>query len=68
MTGNLTSGQVTNDTTPTIGGTGQPGSTIHIMNNGTQIGLATVDGSGNWTFTPSTPLGDGNYLLRAYAT
>ncbi|MDP5160239.1 BapA/Bap/LapF family large adhesin, partial [Enterobacter ludwigii] len=68
VTGNLTSGQVTNDTTPTIGGTGQPGSTIHIMNNGTQIGLATVDGSGNWTFTPSTPLGDGNYLLRAYAT
>ncbi|MBA7773087.1 MULTISPECIES: BapA/Bap/LapF family large adhesin [Enterobacter] len=68
VTGNLTSGQVTNDITPTIGGTGQPGSTIHIMNNGTEIGLATVDGSGNWTFTPSTPLGDGSYALRVYAT
>lgn len=68
VTGNLTSGQVTNDNTPTISGTGQAGSTIHIMNNGTQIGLATVDGSGNWSFTPGTPLGDGSYSLRAYAT
>ncbi|MEL4871182.1 BapA/Bap/LapF family large adhesin [Pantoea agglomerans] len=68
VTGNLTSGQVTNDNTPTISGTGQTGSTIHIMNNGTQIGLATVDGNGNWSFTPTTPLGDGSYALRAYAT
>uniref|UniRef100_UPI0011D26FA6 BapA/Bap/LapF family large adhesin n=1 Tax=Enterobacter asburiae TaxID=61645 RepID=UPI0011D26FA6 len=68
VTGNLTSGQVTNDNTPTISGTGQAGSTIHIMNNGTQIGTTTVDGSGNWSFTPTTPLGDGSYSLRAYAT
>ncbi|MEH3775584.1 Ig-like domain-containing protein [Enterobacter asburiae] len=66
--GNLTSGQVTNDSTPTISGTGLAGSTIHIMNNGTQIGTAVVDGSGNWTFTPTAPLGDGSYSLRAYAT
>jgi hypothetical protein len=66
--GNLTSGQVTNDSTPTISGTGQAGSTIHIMNNGTQIGTTIVDGSGNWSFTPTTPLGDGSYSLRAYAT
>lgn len=66
--GNLTSGQVTNDSTPTISGTGQAGSTIHIMNNGTQIGTALVDGSGNWSFTPTAPLGDGSYSLRAYAT
>jgi VCBS repeat-containing protein len=68
VTGNLTSGQVTNDNTPTIGGTGQAGSTIHILNNGTEIGTTTVDGSGNWSFTPTTPLGDGSYALRAYAT
>ncbi|MGC0103819.1 Ig-like domain-containing protein, partial [Enterobacter asburiae] len=66
--GNLTSGQVTNDSTPTISGTGQVGSTIHIMNNGTQIGTAVVDGSGNWSFTPTAPLDDGSYSLRAYAT
>lgn len=68
ITGNLTSGQVTNDSTPTIGGTGQAGSIIHIMNNGTQIGTAIVDGSGNWSFTPTTPLVDGSYALRVYAT
>lgn len=66
--GNLTSGQVTNDSTPTISGTGLAGSTIHIMNNGTQIGTTTVDGSGNWSFTPTAPLSDGSYSLRAYAT
>ncbi|WP_116343803.1 BapA/Bap/LapF family large adhesin [Enterobacter cloacae] len=68
VTGNLTSGQATNDNTPTISGTGQAGSTIHILNNGTQIGTATVDGTGNWSFTPTTPLDDGSYSLRAYAT
>ncbi|MEZ0532620.1 BapA/Bap/LapF family large adhesin [Enterobacter sp. KB-221C9] len=68
VTGNLTSGQTTNDSTPTISGTGLAGSTIHIMNNGTQIGTAIVDVSGNWTFTPTAPLGDGSYSLRAYAT
>ncbi|MCP1115230.1 Ig-like domain-containing protein [Enterobacter bugandensis] len=68
VTGNLTSGQATNDTTPTISGTGQAGSTIYIMNNGTQLGTAIVDGTGNWSFTPTTPLDDGSYSLRAYAT
>ncbi|HGN8724663.1 BapA/Bap/LapF family large adhesin [uncultured Enterobacter sp.] len=68
VTGNLTSGQATNDNTPTISGTGQAGSTIYIMNNGTQLGTTTVDGNGNWSFTPTTPLDDGSYSLRAYAT
>lgn len=68
VTGNLTSGQATNDNTPTISGTGQAGSTIYIMNNGTQLGTTTVDVNGNWSFTPTTPLDDGSYSLRAYAT
>lgn len=68
VTGNLTSGQATNDNTPTISGTGQSGSTIYIMNNGTQLGTTTVDVNGNWSFTPTTPLDDGSYSLRAYAT
>ncbi|WP_447087582.1 BapA/Bap/LapF family large adhesin [Enterobacter bugandensis] len=68
VTGNLTSGQATNDNTPTISGTGEAGSTIYIMNNGTQLGTTTVDVNGNWSFTPTTPLDDGSYSLRAYAT
>ncbi|MGU0056355.1 Ig-like domain-containing protein [Enterobacter hormaechei] len=54
----LTAGQVTNDTTPTLSGTGQAGTTIHVLNNGVEIGTTTVDGNGNWTFTPD-PVLDG---------
>ena len=68
VTGNLTAGQVTNDNTPTLSGTGALGSTIHILNNGVEIGTTTVDSNGNWTFTPGTALGDGNYNIRVNAT
>lgn len=64
--GNLTAGQVTNDATPTLTGTGVDGSTIHILSNGAEIGTATVIG-GAWTFTP-TGLADGVYNIRINAT
>ncbi|HHN5588234.1 BapA/Bap/LapF family large adhesin [Enterobacter hormaechei] len=63
-TGPLTAGQVTNDTTPTLSGSGQAGTIIHVLNNGVEIGTTTVDGSGNWTFTPDPVLTDGTYNLR----
>ncbi|MDK9359064.1 Ig-like domain-containing protein [Lelliottia sp. V106_10] len=65
--GNLTSGQLTNDSTPTLTGTGVTGSTIHILNNGVEIGTAVVVG-GAWTFTPPTGLADGVYNIRINAT
>ncbi len=65
--GNLTSGQLTNDATPTLTGTGVDGSTIHILNNGAEIGTAVVVG-GTWTFIPSTGLADGVYNIRINAT
>ncbi|QLA69550.1 BapA prefix-like domain-containing protein [Enterobacter pasteurii] len=68
VTGPLTAGQVTNDATPTLSGTGQAGTTIHVLNNGVEIGTATVDGSGNWTFTPDPILPDGTYSLRVNAS
>ncbi len=68
VTGPLTAGQVTNDTTPTLSGTGQAGTTIHVLNNGVEIGTTTVDGSGNWTFTPDPILTDGTYNLRVNAS
>ena len=67
-TGPLTAGQVTNDTTPTLSGTGQAGTIIHVLNNGVEIGTTTVDGSGNWTFTPDPVLTDGTYNLRVNAS
>jgi hypothetical protein len=52
-TGNITSGQLTNDTTPTFNGTGEAGATINIMENGNIIGTALVAPNGSWTWTPS---------------
>ena len=52
---------VTNDTNPTITGTGEPGATINILGNACMIVPTIVDGAGNWTCaltTPMTPDGD----------
>jgi len=65
--GNLTPGQVTNDATPTLSGTGVTGSTIHILNNGVEIGTATVV-NGAWNFTPPANLPDGPYNIRVNAS
>ncbi|USE81122.1 Ig-like domain-containing protein [Cupriavidus gilardii] len=64
----LTSGDSTNDATPTIAGTAEANSTVRIFNGTTLLGTATADGSGNWTFSPTTPLADGSYSLTAVAT
>ncbi|POP41210.1 hypothetical protein CHU33_23865 [Superficieibacter electus] len=59
ITGNLTDGQTTDDTTPTLNGTGEPDATITVYSNGVAIGTTTVDGAGNWRFTPSPALAEG---------
>src|SRR6056297_705825 len=41
-----------------ITGTGEPGSTITITAKGSEIGTATVETDGTWSFTPSNPLGN----------
>ena len=62
------SGTNSNDNTPTLSGTGEVGSTVTIYDGTTLIGTTTVDNSGNWTFTPSTPLTDGSHSLTATST
>ena len=57
----------TNDSTPEITGTAEANSTVDILQDDTSIGTTTADGSGNWTFTPTT-LSDGTYGLTATAT
>ncbi|WP_062792070.1 Ig-like domain-containing protein [Sphingobium chlorophenolicum] len=58
-TGTVASGSSTNDTTPTISGSGAPAnSTVTILDNGIAVGTATADGAGAWTFT-SPALTDG---------
>jgi hypothetical protein len=66
-TGNLTNGQLTNDSSPTLNGTGVNGTTIHILDNGSPVGTAIVT-NGTWSFTPTVPLGEGVHNLRVYAS
>ncbi|HBO3208751.1 TPA: BapA prefix-like domain-containing protein, partial [Pseudomonas aeruginosa] len=52
----------------TFSGTAEPGATVTLTDgNGNPIGQVTADGSGNWSFTPSTPLADGT-VVNATAT
>lgn len=68
VTGTLDNGALTNDSRPTLNGTGEAGATIRILDNGVEIGSATVDQSGNWRFTPDAPLESTSHLFTAVAT
>ncbi|WP_460164158.1 Ig-like domain-containing protein [Pseudomonas sp. S2_F03] len=52
---------------PTLSGTGTPGETIVIRDNGTEIGSVVVQEDGNWSFTPSPALGEGEHSLTVEA-
>ncbi|WP_157724472.1 Ig-like domain-containing protein, partial [Salmonella enterica] len=68
VAGNVASGGTTNDTTPTFSGKGEPGSTITIYNNGSEIGQTTVGDNGSWTFTPSPLDPDTTYVITTTET
>ncbi|UEX16670.1 Ig-like domain-containing protein [Stenotrophomonas sp. SI-NJAU-1] len=52
----------------TISGTAEAGATVTLTDGGgNPIGQVTADGSGNWSFTPGTPLADGT-VVNATAT
>ncbi len=65
VTGPLTNGGVTDDTTPTVNGQATPDSKVNIYDNGVLIGTTNSDASGKWTFTPATPLTEGDHSLTA---
>ncbi|AMW79475.1 hypothetical protein AMD27_11660 [Acinetobacter sp. TGL-Y2] len=62
----------TNDTTPELTGTTEPGSSVDVVikdKDGKPVaqGPATVNPDGSWTFTPTTPLPEGEYAVEAVA-
>ena len=61
------SDDLTNDTTPTLTGTGEAGSTITIFDGATPVGTAVVAADGTWTATLTTPLTEGLHNLTATA-
>ena len=59
----------TMDTTPDFSGTAEVGSTVTILVGGTtELGQATADASGNYTFTPSTPMTFATHAVTVKAT
>jgi hypothetical protein len=56
------------DLRPTIGGTAEPNSTIIVFDDGTPIGTTTANGSGVWSFTPNSDLGQGAHPFVVTAT
>jgi len=61
--GPIANGDVTDDPRPTIAGEGVPGATIHITDNGVEIGTATVGPDGKWEFIPTSDLSDGAHSI-----
>lgn len=65
--GAITNGSHTDDTMPTISGNTEAGATVTIKDGSTVLGTVTADGSGDYEFTPSTPLGMGSHSITATA-
>ena len=60
-------GSATRDVSPVLSGTGEPGSTVSVSDNGNLLGTATVDNNGNWRFaTPA--LAEGPHSLTTTVT
>ena len=57
----LSSGSITDDTTPRFSGRGTPNSTLEVRDNGTFITEVQVNSSGNWSWTANQPLKPGEH-------
>ena len=60
-----TEASTTNDTTPTITGTGVPGAALTVREGALVLGTTTVAPDGSWTLTPATPLAAGPHAITA---
>ncbi|UKJ77297.1 Ig-like domain-containing protein [Azospirillum brasilense] len=59
---------LTNASQPTLTGTADADSVVHLYGNGVEIGTGTADSSGAWTVIPGTALADGIWTLTARGT
>ncbi len=63
ITGVVAEDDIIDDARPTITGTAEPHATVIVYDKGKEIGRATVDAKGDWSFTPETALKDGTHLF-----
>ncbi|WP_244161047.1 Ig-like domain-containing protein, partial [Pseudomonas delhiensis] len=68
ITGPIEPGSVTDETQPTLSGSGEPGDTVSILDNGEEIGTAIIDENGHWEFTPEPPLEEGDHSISVVIT
>lgn len=61
-------GAVISNTKPAVSGTAEAGSTVTVTVDNTDIGTATANGSGNWSYTVSSALQEGTHTVKAKAT
>ncbi|HYO55704.1 adventurous gliding motility protein AgmC [Archangium sp.] len=54
--------------TPVISGRAEPNSTVTIIIGGQVVGTVRTDASGNWSYTPTTPLTPGSHQVQVRAT
>ncbi|WP_158271648.1 Ig-like domain-containing protein [Limnohabitans sp. 2KL-1] len=65
---NLTSNGFSNDPTPTLSGLTNPGAVVTIRDGNTVLGTVAAGPNGAWSYTPTTPLGEGAHNLTAATT
>lgn len=61
-------GGIIDDAAPTFNGTAEPGSVITIYDGEDELGQVTADKDGNWSYTPTTNLTDGEHSITLTAT
>ncbi|QDY43366.1 Ig-like domain-containing protein [Candidatus Pantoea soli] len=61
--GVLISGASSDDTHPTLVGSGQPGAAVYIYDNGNYLGTTRVQSDGKWYYTPQSALALGEHTL-----
>ena len=68
ITGAISKGGVTDDTTPTLNGKAAAGGTVKVYDGSTLLGSTVADAKGHWSFTPTTALSEGLHNLSATVT
>jgi hypothetical protein len=67
-TGEIAPGGLTDDNTPLIKGSAEPGSKITIMLDGIPWDIVVTNENGQWTYIPDIPFSEGQHSLSATAT
>jgi hypothetical protein len=60
-------GSTTNDATPLVAGTGEPGATVTVTEGGSTVCSTTVQPGGSWSCTPAADLAEGDHTFTATA-